>query len=391
MMLRRLATALLASASLTPLAAHAQALPAPATFVPDSAGVYPWRWSFFPTFGGGTNDGPLFGVRARGFQMAEYADRIANRQSITAVAGASVRGSFLGFLRYQAPRIGTGWRFWAQAQANREVRFGYFGLGNNTLNDRSLADSTTPFPYRARRTRFEVRTDLTRRLTGPLSVALGLHAQLARFGALEGSSAFRTEFGSTLEQDDASARLALVADTRDVEYDPTRGVLLEAGAQVGAGNGGYERLYGVLRGYAPLGSKTVLAGRLAGTHLSGTPTLDARFVLPAWEQPVDLLGGQFSHRGLEFGRLAGRSALFANAEVRQEVKNIRGALDLVVVGFVDAGRVFETESFSLTTADLKAAVGVGAGVKILRSSVFVLNIAKGPEGWRVSANNGWQF
>jgi hypothetical protein len=66
-------------------------------------------------------------------------------------------------------------------------------------------------------------------------------------------------------------------------------------------------------------------------------------------------------------------------------------VDLILVGFVDAGRVFEQESFRLTTDDLKVAAGVGAGLKLLRASVFTMNVARGPEGWRVSANNGWMF
>lgn len=366
--------------------------PAPAAFAPDSTGRYPWRWGWLPSFGGGTNDGPLIGARVRGFQMAAYDDRVANRQTLTAQAGVGFRGSFLGLVRYQAPRLGTRWRTWVQLQANRDVRFGYFGLGNNTVNDPNLATTADPLPYSVKRTRFEIRADVTRQLVGPLELALGLHGQLGRFNALDqGASTFRDDFGAGLRQDDASARVALIADTRDVEYDPSRGVLLEAGAQLGAGNGGYERVYGIFRGYAPLGSKTVLAGRIVGSQLTGTPTLDARFMLPGWEQPIEMLGAQFSHRGLQFGRLAGRSALFGNAEVRQEVKNIKGALDVVLVGFVDAGRVFEAESFALTARQLKVAGGIGAGLKILRSSVIIVNLARGPEGWQVTANNGWMF
>lgn len=357
----------------------------------DSTYRYPWRWGFFPALSDGTNDGPMLQMRVRGFQMAEYSDRIVNRQSFSAVAGGTFRGSALGLVRYQAPRFGPGLRLWTQAQVNREARFGYFGLGNATTYDPDAVTEAVPFPYRARRTRLDLRADVTARLTGPLSAALGVHGQLARFSALEGPSAFRTDFGERLDQDDAAARLALLVDTRDLEFDPHRGVLLEAGGELGSGNGGYERLYAILRGYTSLGPKTVLAARALGTRLSGSPTLDARFTLPAWEQPVDLLGGQFSHRGLQFGRLAGRSALLGNLEVRQEVKNIRGAVDLILVGFVDAGRVFEQESFRLTTDDLKVAAGVGAGLKLLRASVFTMNVARGPEGWRVSANNGWMF
>lgn len=364
---------------------------AAAAGAPEDSVIYPWRTTWLPNLGGGTNDGPMLGVRLRAFQMAAYEDRIANLQTLSATAGVSPRGSFLGFVRYQAPRIGNGWRLWSQVMANREQRFGYFGLGNNTLNPDGTATEADPFPFRVRRTRFEARADLTRRITGPLNVVVGAHLQLARFNALRGRSAFRDEYGDVLRQSDAAGRVALLVDTRNAEYDPQRGVLLEAGAEVASGNGGYERLYGILRGYAPLGPRTVVAARVLGSALFSEPTLDARFTVPGWEAPVDVLGGQFSHRGLEFGRLAGRGVLLSNVEVRQEVLNIRQIADVIIVGFMDAGRVFEPDNLRLTTQDLKVAGGLGFGVKLLRTTVFTFNVARGPEGTQFSANSGWMF
>lgn len=363
----------------------------PAEAAPEDSVIYPWRTTWLPSLGGGTNDGPMLGVRLRAFQMAAYEDRIANLQTLSATAGVSPRGSFLGFVRYQAPRIGSGWRLWAQVLANRETRFGYFGLGNTTVNPDGAATETDPFPFRTRRTRFEARADLTRRITGPLNVVVGAHLQLARFNALRGASVFRNEYGDVLRQSDAAARVALLVDTRNAEYDPQRGVLLEAGAEVASGNGGYERLYSILRGYAPLGPRTVVAARVLGSALFDNPTLDARFTVPAWENPVDVLGGQFSHRGLEFGRLAGRGVLLTNLEVRQEVLNIKQIADVIVVGFLDAGRVFEPDNLRLTTQEMKVAGGLGFGVKLLRTTVFTINVARGPEGTQFSANSGWMF
>jgi outer membrane protein assembly factor BamA len=188
-----------------------------------------------------------------------------------------------------------------------------------------------------------------------------------------------------------SSRVALVYDTRDKEYNTHQGLLLEAGAQAGTGGDGYTRLYTVLRGYLSPREGTVIAARLAASGMGGTPTLNARFLIPAWEDQIQVLGGQYSHRSFDAGRFAGKHVLFGNFDVRHDLLSLGDLGAITLLGFVDAGRVFEGESFKLTTKDLKVGGGGGIGLRVLRSTIFTFNFAGGPDGFNFSVGSGWMF
>ena len=212
------------------------------------------------------------------------------------------------------------------------------------------------------------------------------------FTSLPGPSTFVTDVPSgELEQDDVSGRLALVYDTRDNEFDTHQGLLLEAGTQVGSGGDGYTRTYAMLRGYLTVREGTVLAARLTGSGMGGTPTLNARFTLPGWEHSLRALGGEQSHRSLDTGRLAGKGTLFLNLEAHHDLLNLGDLGAVTLLAFLDAGRVFEEESFRLTTKDMKVGGGGGVALRILRSTIFTFNFAGGPDGFNYSVGSGWMF
>jgi hypothetical protein len=62
-----------------------------------------------------------------------------------------------------------------------------------------------------------------------------------------------------------------------------------------------------------------------------------------------------------------------------------------VVGFVDAGRVFQGERLRLTTDDLAVSGGGGLVLMLLRGNTAVFNVAQGPDGIEVSVSGGWAF
>jgi outer membrane protein assembly factor BamA len=351
----------------------------------------PWRLSYFPYISGGVNDGPVISARLRYWQPAAYEDRVTASAALDAAAGFTLRGSRYVAGRFAAPQLAEDWRFLASGLASREVRFGYFGLGNDTGKDDDLVTEATPFVYRVRRTRYEAMGEVSRRISGPLYVALRGDLQSVRFSALPGPSLFLGDFGGELEQDDVAGRLALVYDTRDVEYNTQQGLLLEAGAQVGSGGDGYTRLYGIFRGYLTVREGTVVALRLAGSGMGGTPPLNARYELPAWEDRLEVLGGVESHRSLDAGRFAGEGTLFANLEVRHDLLNLGDLGAITLLAFADAGRVFEDESFRLTTDDMAVGGGGGVALRILRSTIFTFNFAGGPDGFNFEVGSGWMF
>jgi outer membrane protein assembly factor BamA len=356
----------------------------------EDSGV-PWRTSYFPYLSGGSNDGPVFNFRVRYWQAAEYEDRVTANAALNAEAGITPRGGRHAYVQFRAPQILQGWRFDAKVGAAREVRFGYFGLGNDTEYDRNAVTDAQPFLYRMRRTRYRGVVEVTRQLRGPLMLAVLGDVERARFTSLPGPSLFATDFGpDELRQTDVSGRVALVYDTRDNEFNTHQGLLLEAGTQVGSGGDGYTRLYTVLRGYLTVREGTVVAARIGASAIGGTSSLDARFRFPGWEKEIPVLGGEYSHRSLDTGRLAGRHALFGNLEVRHDLLAFGDLGAITLIGFTDAGRVFE-ENFRLTADDLKVGGGGGVALRILRSTIFTFNFAGGPDGFNYSVGSGWMF
>jgi hypothetical protein len=351
----------------------------------------PWRTSYFPFISGLANDGPVISARIRYWQPAEYEARTTYTAALDGATGFSFRGTRYAAVRFRAQGLWKDWRLDASLVAERLARFGYFGLGNDTEFDKDLVTEDTPFPFRFRRIRYEGRVEVTRRIQGPLQAALRFDAGQVRFTTLPGPSRFVEDFGNGLEQDEFSSRLALIFDTRDTEFNTLRGVFAEAGAQVGSGGDGYTRLYGVVRGYVPVREGTVVAARIAGSGMGGTPTLYARFNLPTWNDQVPVLGGEYSHRSFDTGRFAGKGALFGNLEVRHDLLPFGDLGALTLLAFLDAGRVFEAESFRLTTTDLHVGGGGGIALRILRSTIFTFNFAGGPDGFNFSVGNGWMF
>lgn len=351
----------------------------------------PWRTSYFPYLSGGPNDGPVLAFRVHYFQPAEYDDRVTTNAAFTAEAGITPRGGRQLIFRFRAPQLWNNWRLKTLAAAVREVRFGYFGLGNDTEENSDLVTDAQPFLYRVRRARYGGQIDVTRRIHGPLQVALLGNVEWTRFTTLPGQSLFQSDFGPELKEDDVSGRVALVYDTRDKEYNTHQGLLLEAGVQAGTGGSGYTRLYTVLRGYLSPREGTVIAARFAASGMGGSPTLNARYIIPAWEDQISVLGGQYSHRSFDSGRFAGKHVLFGNFEVRHDLLAFGDLGAITLIGFVDAGRVFEGEGFRLTTKDLKVGGGGGIGLRILRSTIFTLNLAGGPDGFNYSVGSGWMF
>jgi outer membrane protein assembly factor BamA len=351
----------------------------------------PWRTSYFPYLTGGVNDGPVLAFRVHHFQPAEYEDRVTTNAAITGEAGITSRGSRYLTVRFRAPQLWKKWRVSALAAAGREARFGYFGIGNNTEENDELVNPDQPFFYRVRRNRYGGKVEVTRQIQGPWHAALLANVEWTRFTTLPEPSLFRNDFGTELRETDLSSRLALIYDSRDNEYNTQRGLLMEVGAQVGVGDDSYTRLYSVLRGYLSVREGTVIAARLAASGMGGGPTLNARYYLPAWENQVPVLGGQYSHRSFDTGRFAGTHLLLGNLEVRHDLISFGDLGAVTLLAFVDAGRVFEGESFKLTTKDVKVGGGGGVGIRILRSSIFAFNVAGGPDGVNYSLGSGWMF
>jgi len=352
----------------------------------------PWRRSVYPTgVNLSGNTGPQIGV---GFTVARQADSLARHlldASLVAAGGYGLRGSWFGAVTFRAPGLWPGWRLVASGLAQREVRFEFVGLGNQSTYDPDLVTDSQPYYYKLKRMRFRGTLEVTRGIGGGRLIALAVGITRARFDTLPGPSRFQSDFGSALVEVDRTARLSLVLDRRRNEYDPDRGFLAELSATVGSGGSGYTRFTGAARAYLPFGAHTVVALRVVAGRTAGRPPLSALFELPMWEGSIDLLGGPTSHRGLRSQRFIGRDVEFANVELRQSLFRVGAHLEVLGAGFVDVGRVFEDEPFALTTRQLKFGPGLGLGVRRNGKPLINVSVTKGPDGVVVTSRTGWAF
>jgi len=69
-----------------------------------------------------------------------------------------------------------------------------------------------------------------------------------------------------------------------------------------------------------------------------------------------------------------------------------GAVELKVVAFYDAGRVFGPgEAVRLTTADLHRGGGGEVALRLLRNSLVVIGYGRGSEGGRLLFGTTWSY
>jgi hypothetical protein len=381
---------LLLGAALAPAAALAQSDSAAAAAVEEPA--EPWRDSFYPFFPSLGNNFPLIAMHLELRRGADYFARTPYSGLFSIDLGSGFTGARMAVARLHAPLLWKDWRLAASAGTTRESRLGYFGLGNNSSFNSKLITKSQPHYFEAMRTRYFGQGELSHRVKGPLWIAGAAGVEISNLSDLSGPSLFRTDNGTAdLSDTDFRSRVTLVLDTRDNEFNTTRGVFGQASVAGGTGGGGYSRATADLRGYLPVREGTVFALRVAGSTMSKRAPLNARYEMPGWENDVPVLGGTYSNRGIAFQRLAGRGVLFGNAEVRHDLLNLGDLGAFTLIGYFDAGRVFEPEHFKLTTKDMKIGAGGGLAIRIMRFTIWTFNFGGGPDGFQFSAGSGWSF
>ncbi len=313
----------------------------------------------------------------------------------------STRGSRRLVLDLWFPQMVDGWRFGVSLAAARRAHRNYFGIGNNTPGEvDSLKEGRSDF-FRSDHRRLYLRGELQRRIVGPVRVLGGFHLEGWRVDTLSGVTLLASDglagvdptIGSNVF--DASVRVGLVVDLRDDEVAPRRGGLVEiiygaADASV-AGDVSYTRTTLSGAGYLPLGNRVVLAARVLGQAMGGTPRIGSLYLIEFGDRPVLGLGGAGSHRALRDQRLLGPDKLLTNFDVRVDAFDIPTLATITVVSFVDAGRVFEQGQFELTTDDLKVGAGAGLMLRIGRAGLLGATWAGGPDGLVAQFHAAWTY
>ena len=310
-------------------------------------------------------------------------------------AGMSTQGSYAFVLDAQAPAYWDGWRLGLTLSAARANRLGYYGQGNRSRYDRDSITATRPYFYRVSRTTGAARLTVQRRVVGPVRVLAGGTLERTDFRELPGESWFqRDRLAGVVRPDevpfnDRVVRAGIVLDWRDQEVDPHRGVFVEG--LVGRGRG-YTRTTAALRVYAHPLERLVLAGRVAGEGMTGTPPVAAQLTMESSDGPSVALGGIRSLRGYHDARFVGPGKLLAGVEARYGLIWAPRLLEIKLVAFYDAGRVFGPgESVRLTRQGLHSAIGAGVGLALMRNTLVVVSGGKGTEGAELAFATSWSY
>jgi hypothetical protein len=322
------------------------------------------------------------------------------RAAFTVSADFTTRGSWDAFLEARLPRLVPGWRLVLTLNARRRARDNYFGIGNGSVFD-AANEAGAPDFYRARHTRYTARGEVQRHVAGPLRLLAGFHAERWRLDTLDGVSQLARDRAAGRDpaigraMGDVSARAGVVLDARDNEAAPRRGGLLQvivgrADASA-AGDVTYTRAVASAAGYLPIGETFVLAGRFLGQRMWGSSPLGTYYTVEASDRQFMGLGGGESHRALPENRLLGPDKLLVNLDARYDVFAIPTLARATLIGFLDAGRVFLNEQFTLTTDDLKVGGGGGLVLQFGRAGIMGMTMGTGPAGVVLQAHTRWTY
>lgn len=353
-----------------------------------------WDFTYTPYGYYSSIDGWWIAGYARVYSPIGFRERPEpNRAAVTLTGGASTQGSYLVELDAQAPALWDGWRFGVTLDALRSNRLGYFGIGNDTRFEPDSNTPFTPYFYRVSRTSDLARMTLQRRIIGPLRLLAGGTLEHTTFRTLPGDGLFARDraagIADTVPWNDAALRAGLVADTRDNELDPHTGILAEA---LVATAQRYNRATVGVQAYVHPTERIMLAARVLGERMSGGPSVSVMQVIESAERPYIGVGGYRSLRGYYDSRFIGPGKLLGGVELRYALIYFPTVLEVKVVGFYDAGRVFGSGSaFQLTTHDLHSSAGGELMIRFGRNGVLVAGAGFGSDGHQFLFGSSWSY
>ena len=295
----------------------------------------------------------------------------------------TTRGRRDAVLFADAPHLlAGGWRLTALVAREQQLATPFYGLGNDTDADPAMVSSSNPYFYRYGRTVLRANVDVQHALGHPaLRGVAGVgvrHVDLRAVPYDRGTTLLAQTLGNApAALSSHSARVGLVWDTRDREIGPTRGswieVLAQAVSSPAAGYGAYTRLTTTARHYAPLSHALTFAQRVVVQNVHGDAPVTELSLLQSSYRDDEGLGGASTLRGIPQNRYQGKGIALANAELRWEA--LRGEVHgtparLIVTGFADAGRVWES---GIRISELATALHAsgGAGMRVGLGPSFI--------------------
>lgn len=371
-----------------------------AALAPGSAGAQDtsrvWIDQLYPYAYYSTVDGFWIAGRYGWYSPMGFTERPEpNFASIKFDAAASTQGSYLLSVDAAAPAYWDGWRIALTLSAARANRLGYYGQGNNSPYDADSVTAARPYFYKVGRTTQTARLTVQRRVAGPVRVLAGASIDHTDFRELPGESQFQRDRGAgtvgpgEAPFSDRVVRGGVIVDWRDQEIDPHRGVFVEG--LVGSGRG-YTRTTAAARVYLHPLEKLMLAARIAGERMTGSPPVGAQMTMESSDGPYVALGGYRSLRGYYDGRFVGPGKILGGVEARYALLWAPRLLEVKLVAFYDFGRVFAAgETVRLTGTGLHSSAGGEIAVALVRNTLFVLGVGKGTEGAQLLFGTTWSY
>jgi hypothetical protein len=372
------------------------ALALAATVSPALAAQRYWRANFYPYLAYTPSDGLVGALHYGRYSPLGFVERPEpERASLNLDVGGSTQGSFSFVADARAPAWWDGWRAALTVGIRRDNRLGYYGLGNDTRYSVDSVNTVGTYFYRVSRKRLFARATAQRRVVGPLRVLVGGSVTRTDFRTLPGPSVFRSDLAAgrvdpaTVPFTDKVARVGVVLDTRESEVDPHAGIFVEV---LFASGTGYTRTTGDARLQVRPVRRLVLAGRLAAEGMGGNPPVAVQQEMESSERPFVAVGGYYSLRAFYDGRFTGRGKLLGGLEARYAVFAVGDAVELKLVAFYDAGRVFGPgEAVRLTTTDLHRSGGGEVALRLLRNSLLVMGYGHSSEGGQFLFGSTWSY
>jgi len=339
-----------------------------------------------------TDDGLGFGGRA------EIILREPGHEPYKAAWMAQGFATFRGYqnheLRYDRLDLGPegrnrlmvygAWRQW--------LNDGYWGVGNGTVREATYAQEFEADDPHRKRYRYTLKQPFVH---ATLQHELGESSPWSVYGAVNPKySAIETYDGSLLEEQQPygmAGGLAIqlmagvIHDTREPEIAPRQGHLIELGGRLSPAlqgqAGGFAGVMASARGYRPLGTRVVAAGRIMGEYLAGDVPF---YEMVHWSglRPIQGIGGSKTVRGMSFGRFRAPGKAVANAELRVHTASwtlLGRPFDVELASFADAATVFgasDDATAPAPTLPVHPAAGVGVHVIFDHSFVGCLDV-----GW----------
>ena len=349
-------------------------------------------WSALPALNYDSDQGFGYGVTGGLYQYGD-GTRGPYLWAFEPIVFFTTRGRKSVTVFYDAPRqFGERVRLTVRVYVDRDCCQPYFGLGNTTGYEAGLDQrDSLPSYYVYRRNRATAVVDLQWTIRPGVRLLTGVAAHRNTTAARDPGTQFAVDEnnGTIPVGEDASTslgpKIGVVYDTRAWERDPRRGLWLEGiawqGFVVPAGDD-FPRFTGTFRGYLSPTPSVTFAARVLGEHIQGAMPIAMLADVGSSFQDFTGLGGAESVRGVLWQRFLGRSRALGNLEVRLRGPGFRflGApWQLGMVGFVDAGRVWDDRGSGDGTAGLHWGKGGGVRVAWGRSFIIAADFGHGRE------------